>query len=152
MKGIGQCQSVAVLLRISNQKVSYQSAKKLTHPVLTSPGHDESSGKSHHFRRWVSADTLQPNTRMEMRVNPSSDFLVDPWYRLKVTKPRHLHAAGRAEVIQQRAFAGGANSLHLIQFALPNGFRAAGPMCCYSETMRFITDALQEIQHRIARR
>src|ERR1019366_1237962 len=113
--------------------------------LVISPGY-------HSTLKQDSTNPFHPHTRMKMRVNPAGDFLVDARCRLQVAEARHLHAAGRAEMVQQCSFAGRADPLNLVQFTLPDGLRTARPMRGDGETMRLVADALQEVQDRIARR
>ena len=75
-----------------------------------------------------------------------------PGRGLQVAEPGHLHPARRAEMVEQRALAGGADAVDLVQLALPERLRAAGAVGGDGETVRLVAQPLQEIQHRVARR
>src|ERR1700720_2703280 len=89
---------------------------------------------------------------MEVRIYPPRRFPADARSRLEVGETCHLHPPGRTEMVQQRALAGRADCGDLIQLALPDVLRTARAVRCDGEPMRLVAQALEEIQHRVARR
>ena len=67
------------------------------------------------------------NPRMEMRIHVPGRLVADVRRCLQVRKPRHLHAARRTEVVEQRALAGGTDAGDFVQFALPDVLRPSAP-------------------------
>src|SRR5476649_514570 len=75
----------------------------------------------------------------------------DSGHRLDVLQSRRTHRAGTAEVMQQRALAAGADAGDFVQGRAGKLVGAARAMRAYGEAMRLVAQALQEIEHGIAR-
>src|SRR5690349_328428 len=71
---------------------------------------------------------LDPLSRMKVCINPLRHLPADAWRLFQVAQPGHLHATGRAEMVQQRTLARGADALDLVQFARAQRFRPASPV------------------------
>ena len=89
---------------------------------------------------------------VEMRIHPVRRLLVDAGRVLEVCQPRRLYAAGRAEMVQQRAFAGRADTGHFVELAADQRLAPASAMGGDGEPVRLVPYALQVVQHRVARR
>ena len=86
---------------------------------------------------------LHPYPRMEMRIHVPGRLVADVRRCLQVRKPRHLHAARRTEVVEQRALAGGTDAGDFVQFALPDVLRPPRPVRRDGKPVRLVAQALQ---------
>src|SRR5580700_6215459 len=89
---------------------------------------------------------------VEELVNPPRRFGADAFDLHQVGDRGALDGFERAEMMQQRAFARRSDAGDLLQAGLAHIARPARPVRTDGETMGFIAQPLDEIEHRVARR
>ena len=87
---------------------------------------------------------------MEVVVNSLCERCAHTVHRGKVGDAGAAHRLGRAEGLQQRLLAGGADAGNLVQRVDANGLRPPRPVRADGKAMRFIAEPLDVIEHRIA--
>src|SRR6185312_8562221 len=75
----------------------------------------------------------------------------DSGHRFDVLERGSTYRTGAAEMVQQRALAGGADARHLVERRAGDVGGAPGAMRADRESMRLVAQALEEIEHRVAR-
>ena len=86
-----------------------------------------------------------------MSIDFACDFLRHAGGGFEVDEARAFNAAGAAEMVEQGAFAGGADAGDFVEFAGDEGFGAAGAVGGDGEAVGFVAQALQEVEDGVAR-
>src|SRR5579864_2010441 len=88
---------------------------------------------------------------MKVLINLFCDGFADAGDALDLGEAGARHRAGRAEMVQERVLALGADAGDLVERRLPDRLRALGAMRPDRKAMRLVAQPLQEIKHRVAR-
>ena len=88
---------------------------------------------------------------MEMIINLFCDGFADAADPLDLGEPGARHGSRRAEMMQQRVLALGADAGDLVERRAPDRLGPLGAMRADREAVRLVAQPLQEIEHRIAR-
>src|SRR4051812_26676295 len=88
---------------------------------------------------------------MEVLIDLFRDRLADPRDLLEIGKPGPRDRPHRAEMMQQRLAPRRADAADLVELRAAERLLAACPVAADRETMRLVPQALQEVQHGVAR-
>ena len=89
--------------------------------------------------------------RMKMIINLFCDGFADAGDAFELAEPGARDRPRRAEMMQQRLLAAGADPGDLVERRAPDRLGPPGAMGADRETVRLVAQALQEIEHRVAR-
>src|SRR5439155_4381934 len=88
---------------------------------------------------------------MKVVINLFCDSFANARHALDFRDPGARNGACRAEMVQQRLLAAGADARDLIERRAADRLLAAGPMRADRKTVRLVAQALQEIEDGVAR-
>src|SRR5579863_3002756 len=88
---------------------------------------------------------------MKVVIDLLRDSFANPADALDFGKPGAGNGAGRAEMVQQGLLAASADPGDFVKRRAPKRFGVPGAIRADRETVRFVAQPLQEIEHRIAR-
>src|SRR5262245_53889577 len=88
---------------------------------------------------------------VEESVNTLGHFGGNPLHGLEIVDAGARDGFGRSEMLQERALAGRADTLDLVERIDAERLGALCTMCANGEAVRFVAQALDEIQNGVAR-
>src|SRR5580704_11760951 len=87
---------------------------------------------------------------MKVIINLFCDGFADTGDPFDLRQPCPCHCSRRAEMVQQGMLAFGANAGDFVERRLPDRLGTLGAMSADRKAMRFVAQALQEVEDRIA--